>query len=73
MLIFIIYAGLPVYERRAATPPITVSIKAKIPQRDLIDQAAQQLGQSRADFMLAAACREAEDVLLDQIQFPVDG
>jgi uncharacterized protein (DUF1778 family) len=49
--------------------PITISIRAKARQRDLIDQAAERLGRSRSDFMLEAACREAEDVLLDQIYF----
>ena len=51
---------------------ITISIRAKARQRDLIDQAAERLGRSRSDFMLKAACREAEDVLLNQIYFPLD-
>jgi uncharacterized protein (DUF1778 family) len=38
----------------------------------LIDQAAERLGRSRSDFMLDAACREAEGVLLDQTFFTVD-
>jgi uncharacterized protein (DUF1778 family) len=52
--------------------PITISIQAKARQRDLIDQAAQRLGRSRSDFMLEAACRKAEDVLLDQVYFALD-
>jgi len=52
--------------------PITISIRAKARQRDLIDQAAQRLGRTRSDFMLETACREAEDVLLDQTYFPLD-
>jgi uncharacterized protein (DUF1778 family) len=51
--------------------PITISIRAKARQRDLIDQAAERQGRSRSDFMLAASCREAEDVLLDQTFFIV--
>lgn len=51
---------------------VTISIRAKTRQRDLIDQAAERLGRSRSDFMLEAACRQAEDVLLDQTYFAVD-
>lgn len=52
--------------------PVTISIRAKSGQRDLIDQAAERLGRSRSDFMLEAACREAEGVLLDQTYFALD-
>lgn len=52
--------------------PVTISIRAKAGQRDLIDQAADRLGRSRSDFMLEAACRQAEDVLLDQSYFALD-
>ena len=55
-----------------ASEPVSINIRAKARQRDLIDQAAQRLGRSRSDFMLEAACREAEDVLLDQAFFTVD-
>lgn len=52
--------------------PVTISIRAKARQRDLIDQAAERLGRSRSDFMLEVSCREAEDVLLDQTYFALD-
>lgn len=52
--------------------PVTISIRAKAGQRDLIDQAADRLGRSRSDSMLEAACRQAEDVLLDQTYFALD-
>ena len=55
-----------------ALEPVTISIRAKAGQRDLIDQAADRLGRSRSDFMLEAACRQAEDVLLDQTYFALD-
>lgn len=55
-----------------AQEPVTISIRAKTAQRDLIDQAAERLGRSRSDFMLEAACRQAEDVLLDQTYFALD-
>lgn len=54
------------------TVPVTISIRAKARQRDLIDQAAERLGRSRSDFMLDVACRAAEDVLLDQAYFTLD-
>ena len=38
--------------------PVTISIRAKAGQRDLIDQAADRLGRSRSDFMLEAACMQ---------------
>jgi len=51
---------------------VSINIRAKAKQRDLIDQAANRLGRSRSEFMLEVACREAEDVLLDQAFFAVD-
>lgn len=51
---------------------VSINIRAKARQRDLIDQAADRLGRSRSEFMLDAACREAENVLLDQTFFTVD-
>ena len=51
---------------------VSLNIRAKIRQRDLIDQAAERLGRSRSEFMLEAACSKAEDVLLDQAIFTVD-
>lgn len=55
-----------------AKESVSINIRAKTRQRDLIDQAAEFLGRSRSDFMLEAACRRAEDVLLDQVFFTVD-
>ena len=51
---------------------VSINIRAKARQRNLIDQAAERLGRSRSEFMLDASCREAEDVLLDQVFFAVD-
>jgi len=58
--------------RPQRSEPVSINIRAEARQRDLIDQAAQRLGRSRSEFMLEAACREAEDVLLDQTFFNVD-
>lgn len=46
-----------------------INIRALASQRTLIDKAAAALNKSRSDFMLYAACREAENVLLDQRLF----
>lgn len=51
---------------------VSINIRAKSRQRDLIDQAAKRQGRSRSEFMLDAACRHAEDVLLDQAFFTVN-
>lgn len=47
----------------------TISVRANRHQIELIDQAARVLGTSRSAFVLQAACREAEVVLLDQTHF----
>ena len=67
-----INASTGVLAMAQSNDPITISIRAKAGQRDLIDQAADRLGRSRSDFMLEAACRQAEDVLLDQTYFALD-
>lgn len=51
---------------------VSINIRARAQQRDLIDQVAARLGRSRSEFMLEAACRNAEDVLLDQVFFTGD-
>ena len=47
----------------------TINLRASQKQKALIDRAAEALGRSRSDFMLEAACREAEIVLLDRRYF----
>lgn len=59
-------------KRHGKTRDISINIRVKYTQRDLIDQAAELLGKSRSDFMLETACREAEDILLDQRLFNLD-
>ena len=46
--------------------------RANRKQRAVIDRVAETLGKNRSDFMLEAACREAEAVLLDQRYFQLD-
>ena len=51
---------------------VTLSLRASQRQRALIDQAAETLGKNRSDFMLEAACREADTVLLGRRLFPLN-
>ena len=57
---------------RPALEQVSINIRARARQRDLIDQAAERQGRTRSDFMLDAACREAEDVMLSETFFIVD-
>ena len=50
--------------------PVNLRIRDDI--RAIIDQAAQAQGRSRSDFMIDAARRAAEDVLIDRTVFRVD-
>jgi len=49
-----------------------INIRALESQRKLIDKAAAYKNTSRTEFMLESACREAENVLLNQRLFFVD-
>lgn len=51
---------------------IPINIRARASQRELIDRAAQLVSKSRTDFILDVACREAQDILLDQRLFFLD-
>ena len=51
------------------TRKVPINIKASAAQRNLIDSPAAAMNKSRSDFMLEAACRDAENVLLDQRLF----
>lgn len=44
----------------------TLNIRIKPEERGLIDEAARALGKTRTDFILDAARRMAEDILLDR-------
>lgn len=55
-----------------ATRTAPINLRALDSQRNLIDRAAALLGKNRSDFMLEAACREAENVMLDQRLFHLD-
>jgi uncharacterized protein (DUF1778 family) len=51
---------------QSATRTAPINLRALESQRSLIDRAASVSGKNRSDFMLEAACREAENILLDQ-------
>ncbi len=43
-----------------------IHLRARVQDRQLIDQAAELVGANRSQFMLASAIKEAKNVLLDQ-------
>jgi uncharacterized protein (DUF1778 family) len=49
-----------------------INLRALPAQRAIIDRASKVLGKTRTEFVLEAACREAENVLLDQRLFVLD-
>lgn len=49
----------------------SLNLRIKPEERGLIDRAAKTLGKNRTDFMLDAACRAAEDALLDRANFTI--
>ena len=55
--------------QRTETREASINIRALRAQRDLIDKAAAVRNKTRSDFMLEAACQEAENVLLDRRLF----
>ena len=55
-----------------ATRNAPINLRALESQRSLIDRAASVLGKNRSDFMLETACREAENILLDQRLFSLN-
>ncbi len=56
-----------------STASETMNIRIKPADRDLIDRAAKATGKNRTEFIIAAAHREAEAVLLDQRLFTLEG
>ena len=54
---------------QSTTRTAPINLRALESQRSLIDRAAAILGKNRSDFMLETACREAENILLNQRLF----
>lgn len=53
-------------------PPRNINLRVKPHARALIDRACAVTDKRITDFVLDAACREAEDVLLDRKLFNLD-
>lgn len=49
-----------------------IHLRARMRDRDLIDQAAELSGTNRTQFIMSTALREAKDVLLDQTTLLLD-
>ena len=62
---------MPSAPKRRARPRETSSVRMSSEDRRLIDRAAKVRGTSRADFILDAARRTAEDTLLERALTPV--
>jgi uncharacterized protein (DUF1778 family) len=60
---------MPATSKPRQTRCETINLRVSRGQKTLIDRAAEALGRNRSDFMLEAACREAEVVLLDRRYF----
>jgi uncharacterized protein (DUF1778 family) len=54
------------------TRGVTINLRADHTKRALIDRAAERVGNNRSEYMWAAACRQATEVLLDQRLFLLD-
>ena len=64
---------MPAASRRSSAAQATL-VNMRVPkrQRTMIDRAAAITGKSRTEFVLEAACKAAEDVLLDRRLFVLD-
>ncbi|NMF57982.1 type II toxin-antitoxin system TacA family antitoxin [Pseudanabaena yagii] len=51
---------------------VTINIRVKQEQRNIIDRAAEVQGKTRSEFMLESAYQKAQDVLLDWTFFDLD-
>lgn len=54
------------------TPQTSIHLRMLPAQWTLIDRASKVLGKTHAEFVLEAACREAENVLLEQHLLALD-
>jgi uncharacterized protein (DUF1778 family) len=57
--------------KTAAEPSVPLNFRIKPSVRNLIDRAAELLGKHRTDFVIEAAERRAEEILLDRTAFTV--
>ncbi len=59
-------------QKDTALKPVAINMRVDSNKRNLIDMAAAMLGSDRTSFILDAACRHAEDVILDKRMFFID-
>lgn len=52
--------------------PVPINMRTDAKRRDLIDTAAQILSVDRTSFILDAACKRAEEVIIDRRLFLLD-
>lgn len=52
--------------------PVPINMRADVSKRNLIDVAAKLLGRDRTSFILEAACKRAEEVIMDKQLFMLD-
>jgi uncharacterized protein (DUF1778 family) len=64
--------GEHVAARDSAVRDQAISLRISRDERSLIDRASEVAGTSRTDFMIEAARRHAEEILLDQTFFRPD-
>ncbi len=54
------------------TRDVTINIRVRQNQRDVIDHAAEVQGKSRSEFMIESSYQKAQEVLLDRSFFGLD-
>jgi uncharacterized protein (DUF1778 family) len=59
-------------EKASQQADVNIHLRARLQDRMLIDRAAELSGANRSQFMLAAALKEAKNVLLDQTTIHAD-
>lgn len=59
-------------QKNIAEKNVAINMRVEPNKRNLIDMAATILGRDRTSFILEAACKQAEEVILDKRMFFVD-
>ena len=59
-------------QKNVADKPVAINMRVDSSKRNLIDMAVTMLGSDRTSFILDAACRQAEEIILDKRMFLID-
>lgn len=59
-------------QKDLAQKSVAINMRVDSSKRNLIDMAAAMLGSDRTSFILDAACRQAEEVILDKRLFFIE-